>query len=302
MSSDESTRRLGLTFDRIADAYDAVRSGYPASLVDDAIERGGLRAGSRVLEVGCGTGKLTELLLARGLRVHAVDPGSNMIAAAERRLGRNDAVTFHLGRFEDVDLPEQPFDAVFSATAFHWVDPAVGWAKAAATLEAGGLLALLSHLDVRDQQSGAVHDEFAAQLHRHAPETAAGWQPFLKPDDLLAGARERRGNVSEVWDWLLHGGLKRPSLAVAEAADFFEDVVVATETYTVEETADEWLALFRTTSLYQRLEPAQRAALEHDQRRFIERLGGTVRTPLVVVLMTARRSGLAIEQMRNCKT
>jgi hypothetical protein len=35
-----------------------------------------------------------------------------MIAAARRRLGETDAVAFHLGRFEDVDLAEQAFDAV----------------------------------------------------------------------------------------------------------------------------------------------------------------------------------------------
>jgi hypothetical protein len=40
-----------------------------------------------------------------------------------------------LGRFGDFDVPDQPFDAVFSATAFHWVEPAVGWVKAAAYLE-----------------------------------------------------------------------------------------------------------------------------------------------------------------------
>lgn len=286
----ESIRRWGQSFDRVAEAYDAVRSGYPASLVDHALERGGLGAGSRVLEVGCGTGKLTELLVERGLRVDAVDPGPNMIAMARRRVGQADAVTFHLGRFEDVDLPEQPFEAVFSATAFHWVDPAVGWAKAASALKVGGLIALLSHLNVTEEQTAALQDEFVALLHEHVPEVAAGWQPFLERDDLLAGARERDGNASEVWDWLLHGGLKRPSLAVAEAADLFEDVEVASEGYTVEETADEWLGLFRTTSLYQRLEPARRAPLEQDHRRLIERLGGSVRTPLVVVLMTARRS------------
>ena len=140
MTSDESVRRFGQVFDLAAEAYDSVRSSYPASLLDRAIQRGNLGAGSRVLEVGCGTGKLTELLVERGLGVDAVDPGTNMIAVAQRRVGKTDAVSFHLGRFEDVDLPDKSFDAVFSATAFHWVDPAVGWAKAAAYLRIGGLL------------------------------------------------------------------------------------------------------------------------------------------------------------------
>jgi hypothetical protein len=93
-----------------------------------------------------------------------------------------------------------------------------------------------------------------------------------------------------MWDWLLQGGLKRPTLVVAEAAALFEAVEVTSVAYTVGETADEWLALFRTTSLYQRIEPSRRAPLDEDARRLIERLGGTVRSPAAVLLMTARRS------------
>ncbi len=176
MTSDESVRRFGRVFDLAAEVYDSVRSSYPASLLDRAIERGNLGAGSRILEVGCGTGKVTELLVERGLGVDAVDPGRKMIAVAQRRVGETDAVRFHLGRFEDVELSDHVFDAVFSATAFHWVDPAVVWVKAAAHLKTDALLALLSHLNVRDEQPTEVHDEFLALLRKHAPEVAAEWR------------------------------------------------------------------------------------------------------------------------------
>jgi SAM-dependent methyltransferase len=290
MTPGELVRRLGSVFDLAAEAYDAVRPSYPPLLVDLAIKRGNLAAGSRALEVGCGTGKLTELLVDRGLRVDAVDPGPNMIAIAQRRLGPNHAVAFHLARFEDVELPQPQFDAVFSATAFHWVDPAVGWAKAAAQLEVGGLLALLSHVNRRDEESRAIQDEFLAVLHRHAPEVAEEWRQPAEFDAVLAGVADRRANVSELWDWLMQGGLRRPEMAVPEAARLFEDVEVASEAYTVDETADGLLAHVRTTSLYHRVEPARRNAFEEDHRRVVERLGGTVRTSLAVVLMTARRS------------
>jgi ubiquinone/menaquinone biosynthesis C-methylase UbiE len=177
-------------FDQVAEAYDEVRPGYPSALVDVAVERGGLAAGSRVLEVACGTGKLTELLVARQLLVDAVDPGPNMIAAAQRRLGATDAVRFHVGRFEDVSLPEQAFDAVFSATAFHWVDPDVAWAKAASHLVPGGLLALLAYLTVRDEHSTEIEDGLVAVLRKHAPDLAEGWRPARELDAILAGVRE----------------------------------------------------------------------------------------------------------------
>jgi ubiquinone/menaquinone biosynthesis C-methylase UbiE len=288
VKSDESVRRFGQVFDQAAEAYDSVRPGYPDSLVDLAIRRGGLDPGSRVLEVGSGTGKLTELLVRRQLNVDAVEPGSNMIAAARKRLGGTDAVTFHVGRFEDVDLPESTFDAVFSATAFHWVDPEVGWAKAASHLNPGGLLALLSHLILRDDQSAAVQDELRAVLFKHAPDVAAGWHPPRELDAVLAGVPGRRGNASDMWDWLISAGQHR--VAVPGAAGLFIDVRVDTEVREVEETADELIAHYRTTSLYHRIDPARRDALERDDRRVVERHGGTIRWSLAVVLMTARRA------------
>ena len=282
---------LGRVFDRAAEEYDAARPSYPQSLLDRAFERGGLAAGSRVVEVGCGTGKLTRLLVERGLRVDAVDPGANMLAVAKRHVGASGQVTFHLGRFEDVELPAAGFDALFSATAFHWVDPAVGWAKAAGCLRAGGLLALLSHVNRRDEESAPLHDEFFAVLRRHAPELASNWRQLAAFDVVLEGVAARRENASEVWDWLMQGGPRRPGLlSVPEAAGLFEDVGVSAEPYDVEESADELITHLRTTSLYHRLDPGQREGFEADLRRIVERHGGTVQTALAVVLMTARRA------------
>jgi SAM-dependent methyltransferase len=285
---DDSVWSFGQVFDQAAEAYDKVRPGYPESLIDLAIRRGGLAPGSRVLEVGSGTGKLTELLVRHQLIVDAVEPGPNMIAAAEQRLGATDAVTFHVGRFEDVDLPESAYDALFSATAFHWVDPEVGWAKAASHLKPGGLLALLTHIALRDEQSAAIHDELRAVLRHHAPDAAARLPPSRELEVLLAGVPERRGNASELWDWLMSSGRHR--MAVPAAADLFVDVEVATEPREVMETAEEMIARFRTTSIYHQVDPARRDALERDDTSVLERHGGRIRWPLAVVLMTARRT------------
>jgi ubiquinone/menaquinone biosynthesis C-methylase UbiE len=280
-------RRFGQVFDQVAEDYDRARPGYPESLVDAALQRGGLGAGSRVVEVGSGTGKLTELLVARGLVVDAVEPGENMIEAARRRIGDMEAVRFHVGRFEDVDLPLESYDALFSATAFHWVDPQVGWAKAASLLKAGGLLALLVYLVVRGKQSEAIEADLHAVIAKHAPEIAADWRPALELDELLAGARARGANASEVWDWLM---ADRHELAVPQAAELFEDVDVEAEVTIRESTADDLIARLRTTSLYFRIDESRRAAFEEDDRRVIERHGGVLRSSVATVLMTARRA------------
>ena len=279
-------RSFGQVFDGVAEAYDAVRPGYPPELVDVALARGGLAAGARVVEVGCGTGKLTELLAGRDLEVDAVDPGANMIEAARRRVGNARHVRFHVAQFEEIDLPTGAFAALFSATAFHWVDPAVGWLKAASLLGRGGVLALLTHRGVADGESAELDAEFQQLLRRYAPDVADTIPPPLALETILAGVDERRANASAAWDWLMG---ERHDLAVPEARHLFADVEVATRVERIERTADELSAHFRTTSLYFRIDPAVRAAFEEEDRRLIEQRGGSISFTSAAVLMTARR-------------
>ena len=171
----------GLVFDAVAESYDQVRPGYPAALIDAACSIPRLGPGARILEVGSGTGKLTRDLVARDLSVDAVEPGAALVSIAQRHLAGS-PVRFHIGRFEDVELPEKSFDAVFSATAFHWIDPAVGWTKVARLLRPAGGLALLTHtVELEPGLLAAWRDVLAE---------AAAWTS-RDPETLWAGVEER---------------------------------------------------------------------------------------------------------------
>jgi SAM-dependent methyltransferase len=262
----------GLLFETVAEEYDRVRPTYPPELVDVACA--GLGSSSRVLEVGCGTGKLTRDLAERGFRVDAVDPGEGMLAVARRVAPE---ATFHNSRFEDVALPAGAFDAAFSATAFHWVDPRVGWAKVARLLRPGGTFALLTHTV---DTTGPIYDGFRAAWREAVPD-GPDWAPRTI-DEQLAGAEARRDNVSEVWAWFCHR-----DLGVPEAVALFDDVSIATEAREIEETADEALAHLRTTSQYLQLDQARRDRLEERQREVIDAAGG-FRETIYALLVTAR--------------
>lgn len=77
-------RSYGEVFDQVAEDYDLHRPKYPEALLDHAREIAAVGAGERVLEIGCGTGQLTRYLLARGLRVSAIEPGDRLIALARQ--------------------------------------------------------------------------------------------------------------------------------------------------------------------------------------------------------------------------
>jgi ubiquinone/menaquinone biosynthesis C-methylase UbiE len=70
--------QLAATFDQAAELYDRARPGYPAALIEVLTSLAAIGAGSRVLELGCGTGQLTVPLAQRGCAVTALDRGPKM--------------------------------------------------------------------------------------------------------------------------------------------------------------------------------------------------------------------------------
>ena len=89
-----------------------------------------------------GHGQLTRELAGRALRLTAIDIGAAMIRAARCNVA-DPMARFRVCSFEDFAGCGH-FDLIVSATAFHWVDPAIGWAKAARLLRPGGWLALIT--------------------------------------------------------------------------------------------------------------------------------------------------------------
>ncbi|MCM3921495.1 methyltransferase domain-containing protein [Frankia sp. AiPs1] len=130
----------GSLFDPLADAYAAARPSYPEHVFGD-IERvlGRPLAGTDVIDVGAGTGIATRLLLARGARVVAVEPGPSMLA---RLLDRSPGVPAVRGDGEALPLRAGVADLVCYAQAWHWVDVPVAAAQAARVLRPGGALAV----------------------------------------------------------------------------------------------------------------------------------------------------------------
>jgi ubiquinone/menaquinone biosynthesis C-methylase UbiE len=282
----ESTvRRYGKVFDEIAAEYDRRRPAYPDELVDRACQVAGIRSGDHVLEVGCGSGQLTRSLLARGLYVTAVEPGPNLIALARQNLEGAGEVDFVNAQFEDALLPRERFQAVFSASAFHWIDPKVSWQKVADVLVRRGTLALVQYFGLEEPRTKPDQEAALAAMRKVAPDIAAHWPAYRDLDATLAGMEQRRGNVSAVWAWL--GSY---DIAQDHAGRLFGDVQVAITPQLIEHTPDELTAVVRTMSFYARLSPGQRQALEREYEAIYDRLGRPIRASTVAALVTARRS------------
>ena len=134
-----------LVFGVAAEQYDLIRPGYPAVLVEAVLAHCG-GAGAAAVEAGAGTGKATRAFAAQGLRIAAVEPDPAMAGILAASCARYPRVTVVVRPFEDY-VPAQPCGLLFSAQAWHWMDPEVRWAHAAAALAPGGSLALFWNLD-----------------------------------------------------------------------------------------------------------------------------------------------------------
>ena len=126
---------LGLSFGNVAETYHRVRPPYSQPLLDRAQEALELGAGSRVLDLAAGTGRLTRELARRFGEVVAVEPDERMRAVHGGALA---------GSAEAIPLDDGSVDAVFVGEAFHWFDPAAAIPELARVLRARGGLAVVS--------------------------------------------------------------------------------------------------------------------------------------------------------------
>jgi SAM-dependent methyltransferase len=166
----EERDRLRTTFDEAASLYDEVRPGYPEDLFEDIVSLSGIPAGGRILEIGCGTGQATVPFARRGYRILCIELGENMAALARANLKWYPRAEVRTGAFEESSLQEEAFDLAFSATAFHWLDPAIAYPKAAGALRDGGSLALFWNVHVHSDASEGFFEAAQIIYEREAPE------------------------------------------------------------------------------------------------------------------------------------
>ena len=196
----------GGSFGAVAADYAAWRPGYPAELVAFLVggEQGHARP-RRVLDLGAGTGQLSESLVGAGHDVVAADTSADMLAQLAVRLP---GVPTVVARAEDLPLPDGDVDVVLAAQAAHWFDPVAAGREFRRVLRPGGAVGFVWHLredgaswaaalaellaaDARDQQGDrpegnrAVVDAFAAQLDAEIATRSTRWVHRVPPEAVV---------------------------------------------------------------------------------------------------------------------
>ena len=246
-----------------AERYDRTRPSYPDALVDRVVAAS---PGPGVLDVGCGTGIAARQFQAAGCEVLGVEPDVRMADFA-RRSGTEAEVS----TFETWDPAGRTFDTVISATAWHWVDPVAGAAKAAQVLVPGGRLALFGHAF---QLPPDVTDAFAAVYQRVVPDSPLNLQPL----------KEARDAYQELYATFADG--------IGEAGGFGDPEQCRID-WERSYTRDEWLDLMPTSGGLTRLPPDTLAEILEGVGAAIDARGGSLTMPYATVAVSAVRAGTA---------
>lgn len=121
------------SFGAVAADYDRFRPSYPADLVDDLMAAHPID----VIDIGCGTGKVSRLFIERGCEVLGVEADPRMAAFT-----RNHGFAVEVSRFENWNTHRRTFDLLVSGQAWHWVEPRAGAHKASAVIRPDGRFAV----------------------------------------------------------------------------------------------------------------------------------------------------------------
>jgi ubiquinone/menaquinone biosynthesis C-methylase UbiE len=265
-------RRRRLSFGSVAGQYDRHRPSYPAQLVDAVLEYAHARPGDPILDVGAGTGRATLLFAERGYELTAIEPDSEMAAVASKRAATAGQTIEMLNTdFEQTSLPEQAFQVLISATAWHWVNPGVRNALAARVLRPGGALAPFWN---RPQWGeNPLREQFDRIYREVEQEFAAVPGGVMSP----FGAPPQLRNASEWHQHEFAGNLD------------FTDIDARVYGWQQRYTTDEYIALLGTHSDHMMLPDAPRERLFTAIRATIDSAGGSFELTYQTLLCLARR-------------
>lgn len=158
----------------MAASYEKGRPGYPPAALAFLRRTYRLGPGSTVVELGCGTGKLTRDLRPWGAALVGVEPSAAMREAFASAVP--DVLVLE-GTAEATGLPDGLADLVVAAQAFHWFRPRASAREMARILAVRGGVAVL--WNVRDRRAGLLR-AIDRLVDRRTPRRPRSWERWRR--------------------------------------------------------------------------------------------------------------------------
>lgn len=248
----------------IAD-YEAARPGYPDTLFRDILAYSDRTERKDILEIGAGPGQASDYFIREGFQLTALEISQEQVEYLINKYADHPNFRAVCSRFEEFTADDETFDLIFSATAFHWIAPEVGYAKAHRLLRHGGVHAVFWHLasiiepqTEMLQQIRAIYRAVAPELDDYLDRNAAEELHQLRLKQIQTGAFFHHP-VSRFYRW---------------------DDVYTTQRY---------LQLMNSYSDFHSISPEKREAIQSRVADYIESKGGFIVIPQEVRLYLAKK-------------
>jgi SAM-dependent methyltransferase len=199
-----------MSFDVAADAYDQFMGRYSRLLSTQLADLARVRPGQRVIDVGCGPGALTAVLVERltPANVSAVDPSEPFVAAQRTR---HPGVDVRRASAERLPFADRTFDAALAQLVVHFMaDPVAGLREMARVTRRNGVVAACVWDHAGDQGPLSVFWQAAREL-----------DPGVHDESQLAGARE--GHLAELFEAAGLRDVEDATISAALEHPTFED-------------------------------------------------------------------------------
>ena len=248
----------------IAD-YEAARPGYPDALFRDILAFSSPTQGTNILEIGAGPGQASEYFTHEGFQLTALEISQEQVDYLEYKYADHPNFRAVCSRFEDFSATDGAFDIVFSATAFHWIAPEVGYPNAYRLLRRGGVLAVFWHLASIIEPQTEMLQQIRAIYRAVAPEL----------DDYLDG------DAAEA--------LHQLRLSQIATDHLFQNPVSRVYRWDDVYTTQRYLQLMNSYSDFHSISPGKREAILSQVSDYIESKGGSIVIPQKVRLYLAKK-------------
>ena len=258
MDWEEESKR----FDEAADYYDKYRPSYPKELIEKIISHSNLMDNAKILEVGSGSGKATELFLNKGYSLTCIEPGKNLVAIGEKKFKNMNQVRFVTTRLEDWEVEVDTYDLAISAQAFHWVSKPIGYIKCANALKNNMYLALFWNRYFND---GSKINSKLAKLCKEYGVLAMDTE-----DDI----EKRIINVTEE----------------IKDSNLFKSPTVYRFPWTINNTLEEFMNFLKTGNGYLGLDTSDKKELNYKLESIYDKAGGTITRKFECVLYITQKN------------
>jgi SAM-dependent methyltransferase len=145
-----------LHFNNNSQIYNEVRPGYPDEIYEIVSSCKKFDINSTILEIGSGQGIASREIFDKWhCKLTLLEPGNNLCALLHNKFENNKSIEIENTAFENYQN-KILYDAIFSATAFHWLDASIKYKKTHEILKNDGILVLYwNNYGVEDKMTGS---------------------------------------------------------------------------------------------------------------------------------------------------